>query len=645
MNRKDYRKMMQRKKMSKMYSKSLILGLLGLGVTISGNRIVKAEELEWKANTSTTIKAGDTEYTIKWGDTLSLISRDSGITIETLTQLNNILDANLIYAGNVIYFGDGANVTVKDTNGNTIAETPITEADKAGIKEAQQNNANPTTSTNVSNVNTSDNSNNVITNNSSSSANSNNGNNASNKPTNPTKPEKPTEKPTDKPTDKPTEKPSGGNEEDGSGTETPQTKEYTVTINHLTEDGKVLSKEVVKAKENTTFEAKAKEFKGYELLSTDTQSVKVTEDKEITFIYKKIENTKPEAQKVDVTIKYVGDDGKVLATETVTAEKGSTVKADAKDFTDLGYVLDDSLTKEVKATEGVVITFNYRKIVTPTPTEKFSVTTKYVDVDGNSIADDKVQEVEKGTTVKEEAISVNGYKLKGNSVQSVIVNSNEIITFVYEKDAEYVPIHTEETITQVIDAETGANLGTTVPSGYTIISETTDAGKITTASNGDTHTVYTKTITVKKDYVPQHTTENVTVNVDTDGNVLSSTDGYEKVSESTDGGKVTTQPNGDTHTVYTTTVIWKKVVVTPPTGGVVNVDPSQFGGRVTSANEVEGALTSNGLTFATWDGANNYGVAMQEANPDNHDFDGFNVFSIKMKDGSTRYVMEWHINL
>lgn len=634
MNRKDYRKMMQRKKMSKIYSKSLILAVLGLGVSISGNTIVKAEQREWKANTSTTIKKGDTEYKILWGDTLSLISRDSGITIETLTQLNNILDANWIYEGNIIYFGNGATATVKDESGNVIAETPLTPADKEGIKEAQKNNTNSTNSTTTSNVNTGNSSNNVSSNTTNSrSANSNNGNNASNKPTNPTKPEKPSDKPSD------------GNEEDGSGTETPQTKEYTVTINHLTEDGKVLSKEVVKAKENTTFEAKAKEFKGYELLSTDTQSVKVTEDKAITFIYKKVENTKPEAQKVDVTIKYVGDDGKTLATETVKAEKGSTVKADAKDFTDLGYVLDDTLTKEVKATEGAVITFNYRKIVTPTPVEKFQITTKYVDVDGNSIADDKVQEVEKGTTVKEEAISINGYKLKGNSVQSVIVNSNETITFVYEKDAEYVPIHTEETITQVIDAETGANLGTTVPNGYTIISETTDAGKTTTASNGDTHTVYTKIITVKKDYVPQHTTENVTVNVDTDGNVLSSTDGYEKVSESTDGGKVTTQPNGDTHTVYTTTVVWKKVVVTPPTGGVVNVDPSQFGGRVTSASEVEGALTSNGLTFATWDGANDYGVAMQEANPDNHDFDEFNVFSIKMKDGSTRYVMEWHINL
>ncbi|MCI0130037.1 LysM domain-containing protein [Vagococcus sp. CY53-2] len=622
MNRKDYRKMMQRKKMSKIYSKSLILAVLGLGVSISGNTIVKAEQREWKANTSTTIKKGDTEYKILWGDTLSLISRDSGITIETLTQLNNILDANLIYEGNIIYFGNGATATVKDESGNVIAETPLTPADKEGIKEAQKNNTNSTNSTTTSNVNTGNSSNNVSSNTTnSSSANSNNGNNASNKPTNPTKPEKPSDKPLDKPLGKPSDKPSDGNEEDGSGTEIPQTKEYTVTINHLTEDGEVLSKEVVKAKENSTFEAKAKKFEGYELLSTDKQTVKVTEDKTITFIYKKVDNTKPEVEKVDVTIKYVGDDGKTLATETVTAEKGSTVKADAKDFTDLGYVLDDTLTKEVKATEGSVITFNYRKIVTPTPVEKFQITTKYVDVDGNSIADDKVQEVEKGTTVKEEAISINGYKLKGNSVQSVIVNSNETITFVYEKDAEYVPIHTEETITQVIDADTGVNLGTIVPSGYTVVSETTDGGKTTTASNGDTHTIYTKTITVKKDYVPQHTTEYVTVNVDTDGNVLSSTDGYEKVSESTDGGKVTTQPNGDTHTVYTTTVVWKKVVVTPPVSdGSVIV--GEWNGVYYSG------LGNSGKTFKTQNDADNY--AMQTIAGGETSYTGWSTWEVRM---------------
>ncbi|MGX4685546.1 MucBP domain-containing protein [Vagococcus sp. JNUCC 83] len=564
MNRKDYRKMMQRKKMNKIYSRSLILAVLGLGVSISGNTIVKAEQRQWKANTSTTIKKGDTEYKILWGDTLSLISRDSGITIETLTRLNNILDANLIYEGNVIYFGDGAKVTVKDSSGNTIAETPLTEADKQGIKDAQ-NNTNSTNSTSVSNVNTSSSSN-TGSNNNNSAGNISNGNNTSNKPTNPNKPERPSDKPSD------------GNEGNGSGTENSQTKEYSVTINHLTEDGTLLSKEVIKAKEGTTFEAKAKEFKGYELLSTDKQTVKVTEDKTITFIYKKIENTKPEVEKVNVTIKYIADDGKVLGTETINAEKGSTVKADAKDFTDLGYVLDDTLTKEVKAEEGATITFSYRKVVTPT--EKFQVTTKYVDVDGNSIADNKVTEVEKGTLVKETAIKVDGYTVKGEATQSVVANSNETITFVYEKNDVHVPVHTEETVTQVIDVDTNANLGTTVPSGYTVVSETTDEGTTTTASNGDTHTVYTKTIMVKKDYVPVHTEETVVVNVDTDGNTLTSTEGYDYVSESTDSGVTTTASNGDTHTVYTKTVVWKKQAVTPPT------QENPYAGKQVSASDV-----------------------------------------------------------
>ncbi|AGR09988.1 hypothetical protein ACR43T_000514 [Listeria monocytogenes] len=65
----------------------------------------------------------------------------------------------------------------------------------------------------------------------------------------------------------------------------------------------------------------------------------------------------------------------------------------------------------------------------------------------------------------------------------------------------------------------------------------------------------------------QPTNENryVTVNVDESGNVLSSTSGYSLVSESTDGGVVQTLENGNTITTYTTTRVWKKDAVTPPT--------------------------------------------------------------------------------
>lgn len=54
----------------------------------------------------------------------------------------------------------------------------------------------------------------------------------------------------------------------------------------------------------------------------------------------------------------------------------------------------------------------------------------------------------------------------------------------------------------------------------------------------------------------------VTDNVEESGNVLSSTEGYSLVSETTDGGVVQTLENGNTITTYTTTRVWKKNEVT-----------------------------------------------------------------------------------
>lgn len=173
MKRRDYKQLMQQKKRNKNYAKMAILGALGLGIGLANSDIVKAEE--WTPNTTTTIKQGDTQYTIKWGDYLELISKDSGLTIDTLMRLNdNIVDANLIYVGNIIYFGDGVNVIAKDSSGNIIASTELTEADKAGIKEAQSsNNTNAQSSTSNKQDNTLTNTN-TASNNSTTSNTSNN---------------------------------------------------------------------------------------------------------------------------------------------------------------------------------------------------------------------------------------------------------------------------------------------------------------------------------------------------------------------------------------------------------------------------------------------------------------------------------------
>lgn len=124
------------------------------------------------------------------------------------------------------------------------------------------------------------------------------------------------------------------------------------------------------------------------------------------------------------------------------------------------------------------------------------------------------------------------------------------------------PTNKDVYVTVNVD-ENGSVLDSTA--GYEFVSEATDK-KVDTFENGNTVTTYTTTKTWKESSNPTDpTNENkyVTINVDTNGNVLSSVEGYSFVSEATQSG-VETLPNGNTVTTYTTTKTWKKDEVTPP---------------------------------------------------------------------------------
>lgn len=124
------------------------------------------------------------------------------------------------------------------------------------------------------------------------------------------------------------------------------------------------------------------------------------------------------------------------------------------------------------------------------------------------------------------------------------------------------PTNKDVYVTVNVD-ENGSVLDST--SGYEFVSEVTDK-KVDTLENGNTVTTYTTTKTWKESSKPTDpTNENkyVTINVDTNGNVLSSVEGYSFVSESTQS-EVETLPNGNTVTTFTTTKTWKKDEVTPP---------------------------------------------------------------------------------
>lgn len=685
MNRRDYRKLMNVKKRNKNYAKLTILASLGLGVALANSTTVKAETRDWTPNTSTTIKQGDKQYTIKWGDYLSLISKDSGLTIETLMKLNDsILDADLIYEGNIIYFGDGVNAIVKDTKGNVMATTPLTEADKQGIKQADAQKVNRASKTEDKKKNNNSKVNVV---------NNGNGTGTVTKP-NPTKPVNPTA---------PTTKPDEGKPK--PPVVKPDSQEVSMKVYYLQvastddlENAVILKEETIKAKKGEKVTVKAKEFdnmnlisdssitvtadssteiifnyvhedarevtvrsiteggvvldefietdfdilvgeeisyiagefEGYELVSDEEQTIIIDTDNAknvIEFVYREKEVVPNE--KVNVTIEHKGTDEVILSKETKQVEKDTTITEKALDFTDRGYELIGEDTQTITADKDATITFEYKKTDTKPEVETVDVEVTYTDVDtkkaisketvkveldkdgkgelvavtpkdyelvGETKAEitkdtktvnfdvKKVKEVKEitvqavyhevdkdgkvvkvlgtesikaneGDNVKAEAKSFGGYTLQSPQSQ-VLENAKDGDKIVFNYIKDYVPIHTEETVTVVIDTD-GNNLGSVVPNGYTVISESTDGGKTTTAENGDTHTVYTKTITVKKDYVPVHKDEYKTVNVDVNGTPLSDTSNYDFVSESTDGGVTTTAPNGDTVTTYTTTKVWK----------------------------------------------------------------------------------------
>ena len=106
---------------------------------------VSANEVEWTARTveevTQDVKKDDNgvqEYTIKWGDTLSVISEATGVSLDSLVQVNEIQNANLIYPGTVLRFSaDQKEVTVN----NGSQEHSYRVQDNKEVKEVEKSEA------------------------------------------------------------------------------------------------------------------------------------------------------------------------------------------------------------------------------------------------------------------------------------------------------------------------------------------------------------------------------------------------------------------------------------------------------------------------------------------------------------------------
>ena len=94
----------------------ILLGLGFLAPTVSANE----QDGVWVARTAAEVKADIqnidnlSHYTIKWGDTLSAISGATGLSVDSLVEINRIANRDLIFANNKLYFSEEA--FLKDGN-------------------------------------------------------------------------------------------------------------------------------------------------------------------------------------------------------------------------------------------------------------------------------------------------------------------------------------------------------------------------------------------------------------------------------------------------------------------------------------------------------------------------------------------------
>ena len=108
----------------------ILLGLGFLAPTVSANE----QDGVWVARTVAEVKADIqnidnlSHYTIKWGDTLSAISGATGLSVDSLVEINRIANRDLIFANNKLYFSEEA--FLKD--GNTEVKRQRVSIDNSG---------------------------------------------------------------------------------------------------------------------------------------------------------------------------------------------------------------------------------------------------------------------------------------------------------------------------------------------------------------------------------------------------------------------------------------------------------------------------------------------------------------------------------
>jgi|GEM_PF-2649682 len=225
--------------------------------------------------------------------------------------------------------------------------------------------------------------------------------------------------------------------------ENPVTKEKAaVTVKYINEKGESIAEDKIISdlEVGSTHTEEALLIGGYELLSTKVQTIEIqSEGNIITFIYETKETTPPENEKANLTVKYIDEHGQSIANDKIIQdlEVGSTYTEEALLIE--GYELLSAKVQTIEVqSDGNTITFIYKaKETSPSENEKADLTVRYIDEQGQSIAEKKViTDLEIGKLHKEEALLIKGYELVNPklAIQEVMIEKGtNTITFIYKK--------------------------------------------------------------------------------------------------------------------------------------------------------------------------------------------------------------------
>ncbi|HGF7173154.1 MucBP domain-containing protein [Enterococcus hirae] len=257
--------------------------------------------------------------------------------------------------------------------------------------------------------------------------------------------------------------------------ENPVTKEKAaVTVKYINEKGESIAEDKIISdlEVGSTHTEEALLIEGYELLSTKVQTIEIqSEGNIITFIYETKETTPPENEKANLTVKYIDEHGQSIANDKIIQdlEVGSTYTEEALLIE--GYELLSAKVQTIEVqSDGNTITFIYKaKETSPSENEKADLTVRYIDEQGQSIAEKKViTDLEIGKLHKEEALLIKGYELVNPklAIQEIMIEKGtNTITFIYKKIKTTVAL--AENVAFIYGTE-GKQMTAVIPGGTTM---------------------------------------------------------------------------------------------------------------------------------------------------------------------------------